>query len=101
MVAQYDGFARSKRFGDAITFLEVEDDTGVVGEHTVRTVEGARVLGQRFERASGCRPDLSVGRVRVHRGNDVRSGLVQAGVDGECRPVQRSFAFSDQAVRID
>ena len=74
MVREDDRLVVAERVGEALAFLEVEHDPGVVVEERVVAVEGARVLGERIEQPAQRRPGLAVDRVRVRGRHDVGPG---------------------------
>ena len=79
----------------------VVDGAREVVEDGVVAVEGAVVLADGLDRATGRGPGAAEGRVRVDGGDDVVAAGVQLGVDREGGGVQRAFALDDVAVEVD
>ena len=92
---------RAERVGEAFALLEIEHDAGVVVEHRVVAVEGARVLGQGIERTAQGRPRLAVHGVGVGGRHDVGAGGMDLRVDGEGGGVDRPVAVDHLAAVVD
>ena len=101
MVAEDDCLVVAERMCETLPFLQIEHDAGVVVEEAVVLVEGADVLGERFELATQRGPGLPVHRVGVRSGHDVGPGRVHLRVDHEGRLVDRLVALDDVAVVVD
>jgi hypothetical protein len=82
-------------------FVGAVHDTGEVVEDRVVLVEGARVLAQRLQQATGGRPRPSAPGVRVRDRGDVRSRAMDLGVDRERRRVHRTLARDEVPVEVD
>ncbi len=98
VVAQDDGLAVAEFVRDALAFLDIEDDSGVLVEQGMVLVEGARILGDRIEQPAERRPRLAVHRMGVRGADHVRAGGVHLRVDGERGRVQRPVPLDDRAV---
>ena len=89
-----------ERVCQALAFLGIEHDPGVVVEHRMIPVEGARVLRQGIERPAQRRPGLAVDGVGVGGRHDVGAGGMDLRVDGEGGGVDRPVALDDLAAVV-
>ncbi len=101
VVLQDHELVRAQGLGDVAPFLLVEDHTVEIGVERVAAVERGGVLGDRVEQPAEGRPCLTGHGMGVRRGDDVRTGGVHLGVDGERGRVDGTVADHDVAVVVD